>query len=102
MLDLCNIVSAYEVVLCENSEEIITDWREIVNRMQRWLEIMLHPDGEISFFNDASMGISQLPNWPASILDYAERDQLVFLALQLRMRLSILRIVVTSGLNGKT
>ena len=70
MLDLCNIVSAYEVVLCENSEEIITDWREIVDRMQRWLEIMLHPDGEISFFNDASMGISPAPEL---IMDYAER-----------------------------
>ena len=29
--------------------------------MRRWLEIMLHPDGEISFFNDASMGISPAP-----------------------------------------
>ena len=30
----------------------------------------MHPDGEISFFNDAAMGISPAPEL---ILDYAER-----------------------------
>lgn len=35
--------------------------------MANWLEGMLHPDGEISFFNDAAFGIAPSPN---AILDY--------------------------------
>lgn len=70
MLDLCNMASAYDRVLGEDSEEVIAGWRKVVYRMRRWLVTMLHPDGEISFFNDAAMGVSPAP---ALIEDYAER-----------------------------
>jgi len=42
----------------------------VIPKMLRWLSIMCHPDGEISFFNDAAIGITP------SVLDlfkYAKR-----------------------------
>ncbi|MBE0621686.1 MAG: alginate lyase family protein [Burkholderiales bacterium] len=34
---------------------------ELVGRMRNWLAAMSHPDGEISFFNDAAFGIAPSP-----------------------------------------
>jgi uncharacterized heparinase superfamily protein len=34
-------------------------WRELAARMLDWLDAMSHPDGEISFFNDAAFGIAR-------------------------------------------
>lgn len=35
-----------------------TAWSEVVQKMRWWLTVMVHPDGEISFFNDAAVGIA--------------------------------------------
>jgi uncharacterized heparinase superfamily protein len=32
-----------------------------IGPMRRWLDLMCHPDGEISFFNDAAIGIAPSP-----------------------------------------
>ena len=42
---------------------------EVAERMTNWLEITLHPDRQISFFNDSSFGISPLPD---DLIQYAE------------------------------
>ncbi len=34
-------------------------WRALAARMLAWLDAMSHPDGEISFFNDAAFGIAR-------------------------------------------
>ena len=34
---------------------------DLAGKMSGWLAAMCHPDGEISFFNDAAIGISQPP-----------------------------------------
>jgi uncharacterized heparinase superfamily protein len=34
-------------------------WRGLASRMLAWLDAMSHPDGEISFFNDAAFGIAR-------------------------------------------
>src|SRR5690606_10804538 len=39
----------------------LLQWTEVSSRMQRWLRVMTHPDGRISFFNDAAMGCSASP-----------------------------------------
>lgn len=39
-------------------QEVPDGWEEIVRRMLTWLGGMTHPDGEISFFNDAALGIA--------------------------------------------
>jgi uncharacterized heparinase superfamily protein len=70
MLDICNLVNAFP-------DSIPFDWRDEVNGwwarivpMRRWLAAMSHPDGEISFFNDAAMGIAP---FPGELNAYAER-----------------------------
>ena len=49
LLDLINLLHA-------SGRQIPVGWPAILARMQRWLQVMIHPDGEISFFNDAALG----------------------------------------------
>ena len=51
LLDLINLVRAAAAALP-------ADWAVSASRMHRWLSVMSHPDGEISFFNDAAFGIA--------------------------------------------
>ena len=62
VLDLCNVASAYKGALGVHGRELILDWRDRARLMLRWLDTMCHPDGEISFFNDAAMGIAPSPD----------------------------------------
>lgn len=43
-------------------------WRALAARMLNWLDAMTHPDGEVSFFNDAAFGIARTH---AELLAYA-------------------------------
>ena len=45
-------------------------WRALAARMLAWLDAMSHPDGEISFFNDAAFGIARTY---AELSAYGER-----------------------------
>lgn len=36
-------------------------WHDKIAAMRKWLATMCHPDGEISFFNDAAIGIAPAP-----------------------------------------
>jgi len=51
LIDLVNIHRAYLLDLPKFLEETII-------KMILWMELMCHPDGEISFFNDAAIGIT--------------------------------------------
>jgi uncharacterized heparinase superfamily protein len=63
LLDLLNLLSA-----CRRTPG--SDWYAAIARMRRWLLVMSHPDGEISFFNDAAFGVAA----PAAELEaYADR-----------------------------
>jgi len=53
VLDLVNVFRAYG----QDSGSTM----EVAGRMRGWLEAMCHDDGEISFFNDAAMGIAPSP-----------------------------------------
>lgn len=70
VLDLCNLGRL-------GSGAFLREWRddldELARRardMQRWLQAMCHPDGEISFFNDAAIGIAPPPD---ELLAYSGR-----------------------------
>ncbi|MDH4980674.1 alginate lyase family protein [Hyphomicrobium sp. D-2] len=54
MLDLVNILRGSGV-------DIPASWHDIIDAMRAWLRTMSHPDGEISFFNDAAIGIAPAP-----------------------------------------
>ncbi|MGE0581156.1 MAG: heparinase II/III family protein [Steroidobacteraceae bacterium] len=51
LLDLVNVLRAY-------GREPPGSWLTIVARMQRWLGLMNHPDGDIAFFNDAAFAVA--------------------------------------------
>lgn len=53
VLDMENVLRAYEL-------EAVTP-PELADGMRRWLLTMCHPDGRISFFNDAALGIATEP-----------------------------------------
>ncbi len=55
VLDLLQLARVYPGRF---TDEHVAAWREIVPRMHRWLRVMTHPDGGISFFNDAAFDIA--------------------------------------------
>jgi uncharacterized heparinase superfamily protein len=54
LIDLIQLASIYPDILAEQVE--IQRWCERAQAMLQWLYTMSHPDGDISFFNDASLG----------------------------------------------
>jgi uncharacterized heparinase superfamily protein len=63
VLDLVNILRGAGL-------EVPDPWLRQVAPMRRWLAVMSHPDGEISFFNDAAIGVAPTP---AELEAYAAR-----------------------------
>ena len=57
MLDLANVLRAFG--RADDAWRALVDAR--VPAMRRWLQAMCHPDGEISFFNDAAIGVAPAP-----------------------------------------
>lgn len=55
LLDLVNIAQAYPQVPLAGEAYA---WRQVAGRMLGWLRNMCHPDGRISFFNDAAFEIA--------------------------------------------
>lgn len=56
MLDLVNVLQSADVG--SERSAVNDNWRRRIEAMRRWLSAMCHPDGEISFFNDAAIGIT--------------------------------------------
>lgn len=56
--DLCDLVRLAEVSGLYQLQLRVERWREVILRGLSWLQEMVHPDGEISFFNDAAFGIA--------------------------------------------
>lgn len=58
VLDLINIANVFEHSELKQRLEV---WKNKARDMAGWLKAMCHPDGEISMFNDAAMGIAPAP-----------------------------------------
>lgn len=59
MLDLVNLVSAFPDRFKSHPRKLqLQRWRDVIPGMLRWLAATSHPDGRISFFNDAAFGIA--------------------------------------------
>jgi uncharacterized heparinase superfamily protein len=61
MLDLINLAATSSETMLGRWRRFADSWLETVERMRVWLAAMCHPDGEISFFNDAAIGIAPSP-----------------------------------------
>jgi uncharacterized heparinase superfamily protein len=69
VLDLCNLAGTYPGIF-GGIGEIGGQLRDTASQMLSWLSTMCHPDGEISFFNDACIGVAPAPS---EIRAYAAR-----------------------------
>ena len=58
VLDLINIFLAYPNIVRKEYVDLL---KLVATKMLQWLDIMCHPDGEISFFNDAAFNIAPSP-----------------------------------------
>lgn len=70
MLDLCNVTAVFTGAVPARWQPAIAAWRERIGPMRDWLVAMCHPDGEISYFNDAAVGIAPAP---VELEQYAKR-----------------------------
>ena len=61
MLDMINVSNAYSDGIGVPWRGFVSTWPSIAGRMRSWLQHMRHPDGEISFFNDAAIGNTSAP-----------------------------------------
>ena len=52
LFDLIHLSSVYSGFI---NERLVTNWRDYARQMLNWLIAMSHPDGDISFFNDAAL-----------------------------------------------
>ncbi len=70
LLDLVNAGAAFPDAFDSAQRVWLGKLPTVIDRMRSWLAAMCHPDGEISFFNDAALGIA---SHPVLIQDYAAR-----------------------------
>ncbi|PWG02105.1 heparinase [Sphingosinicella humi] len=70
LLDLINLFAAAPASVRISINETRQRLAGKVPLMLAWLDRMCHPDGEISFFNDAAMGIAPSPH---ELFSYASR-----------------------------
>lgn len=55
--DLADLIRLAECSDLPSLNKRVTVWRDYLARGLNWLEMMCHPDGDISFFNDAAFDI---------------------------------------------
>lgn len=72
LLDLLNASAAFSGLV---TEQQILEWHTVITKMFYWLQSMLHPDEQISFFNDAAFGIAATFT---ELNEYAERLSIKF------------------------
>ena len=70
ILDLINICQANLPRLSKENLQLLALWQKLVPKMLFWLNSVSHPDGRISFFNDAAFGIAPENK---ELFAYAER-----------------------------
>lgn len=70
LLDLANIAQCFDARLSSPHRALFKTWRTRIPSMLRWLSAMSHPDGRISFFNDAAFRIAPEN---ADLLSYGAR-----------------------------
>lgn len=68
--DLLELINLADISQDPSLLERNAEWRKVAEKALTWLQSMLHSDGEISFFNDAAIGIAAKPQ---QIFDYAKQ-----------------------------
>jgi uncharacterized heparinase superfamily protein len=58
LLDLVNVTKCFPHRLNNDQSKQVKSWHGVAEKMHFWLDTMCHPDGEISFFNDAAFDVA--------------------------------------------
>ena len=89
---LWDLLELFDLAKTCNNKILIertSNWKTVAQKSLHWLSNMQHPDGEISFFNDSSLGIAAEP---AKVFEYATN-----LGLQWRQTETALETLSDSG-----
>lgn len=73
--DLLDLINLAQITGNDAFSSALDDWRMRAQKALSWLSKMLHPDGDISFFNDSAIGIAATPQ---QIFAYAQSIGLFF------------------------
>jgi uncharacterized heparinase superfamily protein len=58
LLDLINVAKCFSDRLNIEQSKQVSNWYGVAEKMYFWLDIMCHPDGEMSFFNDSAFDVA--------------------------------------------
>ena len=67
--DLLELIDLANTSQNERLMQRLSYWRKVATKAIGWLKSMIHPDGEVSFFNDSAIGIAAKPQ---QIFEYAQ------------------------------
>ncbi|MBA6342117.1 alginate lyase family protein [Colwellia sp. MB02u-10] len=67
--DLLELIDLANTSQNEKLMQRLPYWQKVATKALDWLKSMIHPDGEVSFFNDSAIGIAAKPQ---QIFDYAK------------------------------
>ena len=70
LLDIVNLLVTYEKSMTGSEATLLCRCRQLLPPAMRWLASVSHPDGNISFFNDATFGIAPSNQ---ELFDYGSR-----------------------------
>lgn len=56
--DLCDLLHLQQETQLANFGERAYQWQKIISQGIDWLRKLVHPDGDIAFFNDATLGVA--------------------------------------------
>jgi uncharacterized heparinase superfamily protein len=87
--DLLDLININQVFTNAIDPEILLVWRATVKKMLIWLKLMSHPDGDISFFNDAALNIGSTY---ADLLSYARSLGIILDNIKLGQALQVYRL----------
>ncbi len=66
--DLLELIQLAAVTQHTRLVAVETYWRQVAQKALNWLSVMIHADGDVSFFNDSAIGIAASPQ---QIFNYA-------------------------------
>ena len=56
--DILDLIHLAEISRNKQLQSRVEQWKALVSKALVWLRVMVHPDGEVSFFNDSAIGIA--------------------------------------------
>jgi uncharacterized heparinase superfamily protein len=58
MWDMCDLVNLAQISGNKKLGDRASFWHKVIKKAEHWRSSMLHPDNEVAFFNDSTMGIA--------------------------------------------